>query len=72
MDIALPRIGGIEAFNVIQTDVELQHVRFVPLIASIVATERKTILAHGFDACITKPIDEKDFFKTINPVLYGR
>jgi chemotaxis protein methyltransferase CheR len=32
---------------------------------------RETILAHGFDAYLSKPIDDKLFFKTINGVLYG-
>ena len=34
--------------------------------------DRETILAEGMDAWIPKPIDEKDFFKTINKVLYGK
>ena len=35
-------------------------------------SDRETILAHGLDAYIAKPIDEKLFFKTISNVLYGK
>jgi CheY-like chemotaxis protein len=34
--------------------------------------DRETILAHGFDAYIAKPIDEQVFFKTIKETLYGK
>jgi len=33
--------------------------------------DRESILSHGFDGYIAKPIDEKIFFNTINKVLYG-
>ena len=41
-------------------------------LASAMTQDRETILAHGFDAYVTKPIDEKTFFKTINDILYAR
>jgi len=71
MDIALPGIDGIEAFKIIRKDVKLQHIPVIALTASAMDTERETILAHGFDAYISKPIEEKVFFKIVNYTLYG-
>jgi CheY-like chemotaxis protein len=71
MDIALPGMDGIEAFYAIRSDVRLQHIPVIELTASTMVSDRETILAFGLDAYIAKPIDEKDFFKTINSILYG-
>jgi CheY-like chemotaxis protein/nitrogen-specific signal transduction histidine kinase len=71
MDIALPGMDGIEAFKAIRNDARLQHVPVIALTASAMVTDRETILAHGFDAYIPKPIDDRLFFKSINEALYG-
>ena len=72
MDIALPDIDGIEAFKTIRRTGELEHIPIIALTASAMTAERETILAYGFDAYIAKPIDEKNFFETVNKVLYGK
>ncbi len=72
MDIALPGLDGIEAFKAIRKNGNLQHIPIIALTASALTTDREIILAHGFDAYLVKPIDEKLFFKTINSVLYGQ
>ena len=72
MDIALPGIDGIEAFKIIRNLPKLNHIPVIALTASAMMHDRETILAHGFDAYIAKPIDEKIFFKTINKILYGK
>jgi len=72
MDVALPGMDGIEAFSVIRGYAELEHIPVVALTASAMTSDRETILAHGFDAYLAKPIDEKIFFKMINEVLYGK
>ena len=72
MDIALPGVDGIKAFNVIRNIGQLAHIPVVALTASAMTTDRETILSHGFDGYIAKPIDEKVFIKTINNVLYGK
>jgi len=68
----LPGMDGIEVFNIIRNVGQLSHVPIVALTASAMAMDRATILAHGFDGYISKPIDEKVFFNTINKVLYGK
>ncbi len=71
MDIALPGMNGIEAFKTIRKDPRLQHVPIIALTASAMVSDRETILAHGFDDYIAKPIDEKLFFRSIRGALYG-
>jgi len=71
MDIALPGMDGIEAFKKIRNNAKLQHIPVIALTASAMTSDRETILAHGFDSYIAKPIDEHIFFKIINETLYG-
>ena len=72
MDIALPGVDGIEAFKAIRNTGQLAHIPIVALTASAMLLDRETILAHGFDGYIAKPIDEKLFFNTINQILSGK
>ncbi len=72
MDIALPEMDGIKAFQEIRKDGKLEHIPIIALTASAMTSDRETILAYGFDSYIVKPIDEKEFFSTINEVLYGK
>lgn len=72
MDIALPGVDGIEAFKTIRNDGRLSHIPIIALTASAMTSDKETILAYGFDAYLSKPIDEKVFFNTINEVLYGK
>ncbi len=71
MDIALPDMDGIEVFNILRKDPYLQEIPVIALTASAMTTDRETILAHGFDGYIVKPIDEDVFLKTIKQTLYG-
>jgi len=72
MDIALPEMDGIQAFREIRKSADLAHIPVIALTASAMTTDRETILAHGFDAYIPKPIQEEEFFSTIDSVLYGK
>ncbi len=72
MDIALPGMNGIEAFKAIRENVNYQHIPIIALTASAMDQDRETILAYGFDAYVAKPIDEKELFKTIREILYGK
>ncbi len=71
MDISLPGMDGIQAFKKIRQIARLNHVPIIALTASAMTSDRETILAHGFDAYIGKPIVEKEFFFTIDNLLYG-
>lgn len=72
MDIALPEMDGIESFKLIRADVHLSKIPVLALTASAMTSDREAILAHGFDAYLVKPIDDTEFFTTINQVLYGK
>ncbi len=72
MDIALPGIDGITAFKKIRSKNLLHHIPVIALTASAMMQDRESILSHGFDGYIAKPIDELYFFKTINEVMYGK
>jgi CheY-like chemotaxis protein len=71
MDISLPGMDGVEAFKAIRKEIALLNVPIVALTASALTEDRETILSHGFDAFLAKPIDETAFLKTINEILYG-
>ncbi len=72
MDIALPEMDGITAFTLIRKNGTLAHVPVIALTASALTEDREAILAHGFDAYVSKPIDIPMFVKTINAILYGK
>ena len=72
MDISLPETNGIEVFKTIRSNPQLQHIPIIALTASAMVSDRETILAHGFNGYIPKPIDEELFFQTINQTLYGK
>ena len=71
MDIALPGIDGVETFQIIRNNTTTQNIPIVALTASAMVQDRESILSHGFDSYISKPINEKMFFKTIKEILYG-
>lgn len=72
MDIALSGTDGIQAFNEIRNNPKLQHIPVIALTASAMINDRETILSHGFNAYIAKPIIAEDFFEGIDEVLYGK
>jgi CheY-like chemotaxis protein len=72
MDIELPGMNGIEAFTRIRKAPETQHIPVLALTASAMVADRETILSHGFDAFIAKPIIHDSFHKILKEVLDGR
>lgn len=72
MDIALPDMSGIEVFHQLKTLGRLAETPVVALTASAMRQDREAILAHGFEGFIAKPIVEKEFYRVIEGVLYGK
>lgn len=72
MDIGLPGMDGIETFKAIRREGVLRHIPVIALTASAMTQDRESILAHGFDAFVAKPIDEQLLFRTIDQALYGK
>jgi CheY-like chemotaxis protein len=69
MDIAMPRMDGLEALAVIRADEKLRHIPVIAATASAMKGDRETILAHGFDGYVSKPIDDELLKKILHEVL---
>jgi two-component system cell cycle response regulator DivK len=65
MDIQLPDIDGITALTRLRTDPQTQKMPVVAVSASVMPDDRQRIIASGFDAYITKPINVKSFIETV-------
>ena len=57
MDIAMPVMDGIKALQAIRADEALRHIPVIAVTASAMRGDQETILAHGFDGYLSKPID---------------
>ena len=57
MDIAMPVMDGVQALQEIRRDETLRHTPVIAVTASAMKGDRETILAHGFDDYLSKPID---------------
>ena len=69
MDIQLPDIDGIVALGRIRTDASLDAMPVLAISASVMPDEQQKIVASGFDAFITKPINLKQFVDTVQRFL---
>ena len=69
MDIQLPDIDGIQALAQIRAVAALDATPVVAVSASVMPDDQHKIIASGFDAFITKPIDLKLFLDTVQRVL---
>jgi two-component system cell cycle response regulator DivK len=65
MDIQLPDIDGIAALRRLRGDPETQNISVLAVSASVMPDEQQKIVAAGFDAYITKPINVKGFMETV-------
>ena len=69
MDIQLPDIDGIQALAQLRAVAALDATPVVAVSASVMPDDQHKIIASGFDAFITKPIDLKLFLDTVQRVL---
>ena len=69
MDIQLPDIDGIEALRRIRAQAALDATPVLAVSASVMPDEQQKVVASGFDAFITKPIDLKQFRATVQRFL---
>jgi len=65
MDIQLPDINGIEAFERIRADASAGRVPVVAFTASVTVNDRSRIGDAGFDGFLSKPINLKEFVETV-------
>jgi two-component system cell cycle response regulator DivK len=71
MDIQLPDINGIEAFQRIRANPATAATPVVAFTASVTLNDQSRIKDAGFDAFLSKPINLKEFLETIKRVLEG-
>ncbi len=69
MDIQLPDINGIDAFERIRGNAATAKVPVVAFTASVTATDRSRIGDAGFDGFLGKPINLKEFVDTVRRLL---
>ncbi len=72
MDIQLPDINGIEAFERIRAHAPTSKVPVVAFTASVTANDRSRIGDAGFDGFLGKPINLKEFLDTVRRMLGER
>ena len=65
MDIQLPDFDGITALSLLREDPLTRQTPVVAISASAMPDQQHRIVASGFDAFITKPIDIKGFIATV-------
>jgi CheY-like chemotaxis protein len=71
MDIQLPGMSGIDALGHLRADATTCHIPVIAVTASAMMHDRQKILAAGFDAYQSKPIDVKGFLGLVATVLAG-
>jgi two-component system cell cycle response regulator DivK len=69
MDIQLPGIDGIEAFEQLAADSKTKHIPVIAVTASAMQEERARIEAVGFAGYQPKPIRLKEFMTAVEKVL---
>ena len=72
MDIQLPGIDGITALKRLREDPATRAIRVMAVTASAMTQDRQTIMAAGFDAYQTKPINVRQFVEAVRGVLDSR
>lgn len=71
LDISLPVMDGFEVLAQIRKLEYLNRVPVIALTARAMKGSKEEIMAHGFDAYISKPIDGERLRKTIREILYA-
>jgi CheY-like chemotaxis protein len=69
MDIQLPGMDGITALKLLREDPATRAIRVMAVTASAMTQDRQTILAAGFDAYQSKPINVKSFLEAVKELL---
>jgi two-component system, cell cycle response regulator DivK len=69
MDIQLPGMSGIDALEHLRADPVTRDIPVMAVTASAMTQDRQKILAAGFDAYESKPIDVKGFVAHVAEML---
>ena len=66
MDIELQKVDGITALGMLRADAETAAIPVAAVTASVTAGERDRVVAAGFNAYISKPIDVASFGEQVD------
>lgn len=69
MDIRMPKMSGSEALRALRQDARTQHLRVIALTAHAMDTERRAIMAEGFDAMVAKPCLPNELLSVVRRTL---
>ena len=69
MDIGLPVMDGLQALAEIRADERLRPTPVLAVTASAMKGDRESILAHGFDGYLSKPIDRDELMRVLQQLL---
>ena len=72
MDIQLPGINGMEALQLLRADAATREIPVMAVTASAMTQDRQKIMAAGFDAYQTKPINVREFVDAVRAILTSR
>lgn len=65
LDLQMPGMNGFETLQQIRDDPRIQGLKVIAVTSYAMAGDRKQVLAAGFDGYIAKPLDTKEFPKTV-------
>jgi two-component system, cell cycle response regulator DivK len=72
MDIQLPEMDGITAFERLRADSNTKQIPVIAVTASATSVDRKRIMEAGFDGYQAKPIQVKEFVQEVKKALARR
>lgn len=72
LDLGLPDIDGQTLMGYLRDLPGMAQVPIIAVTAWPIETARQMVSAYGCDGCISKPIDVREFIKTINAYFPGR
>jgi len=72
LDIRLPDLDGMQTVKLLKEDASTKDIPVVALTAQAMRGDEQQALAAGFDGYISKPIDTRNFAKTVAGYLNGQ
>jgi two-component system, cell cycle response regulator DivK len=72
MDIQLPGMNGMDALARLRADASTRDIPVMAVTASAMTHDRHKIMAAGFDAYQSKPLNVREFVEAVRTVLAAR
>jgi len=70
MDIQLPGMDGLTATRVLKNDIDLKNIPIVAVTSYAMSGDEDKAIAAGCVGYITKPIETREFIKSISEYIY--